>query len=384
MLETERLLLIPFDIDVIDALLESDAVFLHKYGYINDGGEFVNPSPDYLYKCKKRLIEHPEDYPVAVDYLIIVKELKTVIGSIDFKYLPKNGVSEIGYGMNPKYEGHGYMSEAVELILKFGKENGISKVVADTKPSNIKSQNVLKRNGFIFDKTEGEMFWFKKDLKQYYEAYEERYKTIHQKGYSWSSDIATPIVLQTLSKYGIQKNDKILEIGCGEGRDANQLLKEGYNLLATDISEEAIKYCQSLNPDRSDCFKTFNCLNDTHDVKYRFIYAIAVIHMFVLDEDRQKFYSFIYNHLEENGFALICTMGNGKTEMQSDIKEAFELRRREHSIGEVEVAATSCRIVNFDTFNKEIKNAQLAIMEEGITSSSPDFNDLMYAVVKKA
>lgn len=384
MLETERLLLIPFDIDVIDALLESDAVFLHKFGYINDGGEFVNPSPDYLYKCKKRLIEHPEDYPVAVDYLIIVKELKTVIGSIDFKYLPKNGVSEIGYGMNPKYEGHGYMSEAVELMLKFGKENGISKVVADTKPSNIKSQNVLKRNGFIFDKTEGEMFWFKKDLKQYYEAYEERYKTIHQKGYSWSSDIATPIVLQTLSKYGIQKNDKILEIGCGEGRDANQLLKEGYNLLATDISEEAIKYCQSLNPDRSDYFKTFNCLNDNHDVKYRFIYAIAVIHMFVLDEDRQKFYSFIYNHLEENGFALICTMGNGKTEMQSDIKEAFELRRREHSIGEVEVAATSCRMVNFDTFNKEIKNAQLAIMEEGITSSSPDFNDLMYAVVKKA
>lgn len=383
MLETERLLLIPFDIDVIDALLESDAVFLHKYGYINDGGEFVNPSPDYLDKCKKRLIEHPEDYPVAVDFLIIVKELKTVIGSIDFKYLPKNGVSEIGYGMNPKYEGHGYMSEAVELMLNFGKENGISKVVADTKPSNIKSQNVLKRNGFILDKTEGEMLWFKKDLKQYYEAYEERYKTIHQKGYSWSSDIATPIVLQTLSKYGIQKNDKILEIGCGEGRDANQLLKEGYNLLATDISKEAIKYCQSLNPDQSDCFKTLDCLSDNHDAKYRFIYAIAVIHMFVLDEDRQKFYSFIYNHLEENGFALICTMGNGKTEMQSDIKEAFELRRREHSIGEVEVAATSCRIVNFDTFNKEIKNAQLAIMEEGITSSSPDFSDLMFAVVKK-
>ena len=52
-------------------------------------------------------------------------------------------------------------------------------------------------------------------MKKYYEAYEERYKTIHKKGYSWSSNQATPIVLSMLNKYKIKKDRNILEIGCG-------------------------------------------------------------------------------------------------------------------------------------------------------------------------
>ena len=40
--------------------------------------------------------------------------------------------------------------------------------------------------------------------------------------------------------------------------------------------------------------------------------------MLVLDADRNSFYRFIYEHLVENGIALICTMGDGEFEMQSD------------------------------------------------------------------
>ena len=88
MLESERLLLIPMDIEMIDTLLESNEAFKSKYGYTNDGGPFVNPSPDYLVKLTQRLIDDPEEYPVATDFLIIIKDINTVIGSIDFKYLP--------------------------------------------------------------------------------------------------------------------------------------------------------------------------------------------------------------------------------------------------------------------------------------------------------
>ena len=121
MLETRRLLLIPIDIKIIDALLESDEYFLNKFDFINDGGEYLNPSPDYLKKIRNRLLEHPEEYPLAVDYLIIVKDIKTVIGTIYFKSLPFNGVSEIGYGMTPKYEGNGYMSKALGAICYMAK-----------------------------------------------------------------------------------------------------------------------------------------------------------------------------------------------------------------------------------------------------------------------
>ena len=163
-MQSDRILLIPIDIDIIDSLLESDDAFKRKYGYINDGGEYLNPSPEYLHKVRDEIINHPEVYPLAVDYLIIVKDIKTVIGSIDFKYLPVDGVSEIGYGMTPTYEGHGYMSEAVVIMLEYGKQNGIKTVVADTLLDNIKSQTVLKRAGFKIDKIDQNKLWFIKNL----------------------------------------------------------------------------------------------------------------------------------------------------------------------------------------------------------------------------
>lgn len=218
---------------------------------------------------------------------------------------------------------------------------------------------------------------------KYYEAYEDRYKTIHDKGYSWSSDKPTPIVFETIKKYGINQKDKILELGCGEGRDAKPLLEQGYHLLAADISKEAISYCQNLYKEYSDSFKVLDCLSDKLSDTYRFIYAIAVIHMLVLDKDRQKFYKFIYEHLDKDGLALICSMGNGEFEYISNIDEAFDIQTREHFIGDVKVAATSCRIVSFKTMEKEIKTANLDIVEKGITESLPDFNSLMYVVVKK-
>ena len=165
MLETNRLLLIPVDSEILDSLLESDDAFSQKYDLINDGGEFLTPSLDYLRKIRQRLTDHPEEYPFAVDYMIVVKDMKTVIGSIDYKYMPDDsGVSEIGYGMSPQYEGRGYMTEALSAMVSYGKEYGLKRVIADTLIENTKSQNVLKRCGFTFSKQEGNKYWFVKEL----------------------------------------------------------------------------------------------------------------------------------------------------------------------------------------------------------------------------
>ena len=151
---------------------------------------------------------------------------------------------------------------------------------------------------------------------KYYQAYNERYKTIHQRGVSWSSEEPTPIVFEIVRKYLITKEDDILEIGCGEGRDASFILEKGYHLLATDISQEAIDYCQKKMDVFSSSFKVVDCLKDSLKNKYRYIYTIAVLHMLVLDEDRNKFYRFIRNHLKDDGVALVCSMGDGDTEIK--------------------------------------------------------------------
>ena len=223
----------------------------------------------------------------------------------------------------------------------------------------------------------------KMENKKYYEAYDERYKIAHSKGISWSSDIRTPIVLATLNKYNIRPEQMILEIGCGEGRDSRAVLDGGYNLIATDISDEAVKYCKSIMPKYKDKFSVVDCLSDKLNQKFDFIFAVAVIHMLVLDEDRDKFYRFIYDNLSKDGVALICTMGDGIYEMKTDISDAFSLQERNHSSGKMMVTATSCRIVSFDTFENELKRNNLVVKGKGITESFPDFDKLMYAVVVK-
>ena len=222
-----------------------------------------------------------------------------------------------------------------------------------------------------------------KEDRKYYAAYEERYRTAHENGVSWSSDLATPIVLEILEKYEITSEKSLLEIGCGEGRDAKAVLESGYDLLATDISEEAIAYCQRIMPDHAGHFQLLDCLSDELGSQFDFIYAVAVIHMLVRDDDRKAFYQFIRNHLKPDGLALICTMGDGEFEMMTDITKAFEVQERDHESGKMMVAATSCRMVSFRTLERELKENDLKIVEEGITESLPDFDSLMYAVVRK-
>lgn len=221
-----------------------------------------------------------------------------------------------------------------------------------------------------------------KENRKYYEAYEDRYKTAHEKGFSWAQMKNTPIVMDIISRYHLHPEHSLLEIGCGEGRDSSTVLENGFNLMATDISPEAINYCKKKIPDFESKFMVLDCLSSDLDMKFDFIYSIAVIHMLVLDEDRNGFYQFIHSHLKSDGIALICSMGDGKYEMQSDISNAFEIQEREHESGKMMVAGTSCRMVSFSTFENELLRNGLKIIEKGITSAMPNFNSLMYAVVQ--
>ena len=119
--------------------------------------------------------------------------------------------------------------------------------------------------------------------------------------------------------------------------------------------------------------------------KFHFIYAVAVVHMLVEDEDRDRFYSFLREHLTEDGIALVCTMGDGQLERKTDPEKAFTLQTRTHqqSGKTVEIAGTTCRMVSFETFRKELDRNGLTILKEGLTAAMPDFSELMYAVVRK-
>ena len=221
--------------------------------------------------------------------------------------------------------------------------------------------------------------------RKYYEAYDDRYRQVHSQNLQWFYDDPTPIVMETIKKFGIGYSHNILELGCGEGRDAYPLLKQGYKVSATDISTAAIRYAQEKFLEFADNFAVLDCVAGVMHGKFDFIYAVAVLHMLVDDADRDAFYTFIREHLNSEGIALICTMGDGTMERQTDIGTAFELQKRIHeqSGKEVQIANTSCRIVSFDRFRGELERNGLLIVEEGITSALPDFPMLMYAMCRR-
>lgn len=221
--------------------------------------------------------------------------------------------------------------------------------------------------------------------RKYYEAYDDRYRQVHGQGLHWFDAMPSAIVSQVISEFEIPKSAKLLELGCGEGRDAKALLKQGYDLLATDISPAAIEYCIRENPAFADHFRVLDCVRGSLDGKFDFIYAVAVIHMLVEDGDRTAFYRFVRAHLTPDGIALICTMGDGEMERQSDVSTAFQVQERIHepSGKTVHIAGTSYRAVSFGTFDRELKDGGFEILEQGLTDIEPDYWKMMYAVVKQ-
>ena len=161
-IETERLVLFPYTSENL-ALFNSDLPgFEERFGVTYHGEELDYLLTGFLKKLEREIADDPENYLFFTEFLIVLKENSHIIGSIDYKYVPRDGVTEVGYGLNPAYTGRGCMTEALTAFLEFGKRLGVRAVRADTLKDNIKSQNVLKRCGFRFLREDGNLWWEKR------------------------------------------------------------------------------------------------------------------------------------------------------------------------------------------------------------------------------
>ncbi len=225
-----------------------------------------------------------------------------------------------------------------------------------------------------------------RDYNDYYKAYEKRYKQVYKENMLWSSTLPTPDVINFINDYKINKQDRILDLGCGEGRDAIYLLEKGYNVLAVDYSLSVIDMCNKLSSNKyKKHFRQFDIIEDEIEEKFNYIYSIAVLHMFVLREHRNKFLSFIKTHLTDNGHCLLCVLGDGKQDYTTNIKEAFKDTKRVvmNNNKKLDIATTSCKIVNWVELEKEILENDLLIEKQWVSNDIPEFNNSMCVVIKR-
>jgi [ribosomal protein S5]-alanine N-acetyltransferase len=106
--------------------------------------------------------KHPDQFEWFTSWEIILKSENVTIGGIGFAGLPdESGKSTIGYGLDLRYHGKGYASEALNALIEWGFRNpNLTLITAETPEKNFPSHKVLEKNGFTLEKKDyGFLYW---------------------------------------------------------------------------------------------------------------------------------------------------------------------------------------------------------------------------------
>ncbi len=165
-IETKRMLLIPYTIEQMHVALRDPAGAAQRIGA-------RVCKPDYLerfarariYSAKIHIMEaDPDSWLFATYWQMVLKDTHSIAGEIGFKGPPVKGEVELGYGTHEFYRNRGYMTEAVSALCQFAcSQNSalILRVMAATEKRNYASQRVLEKCGFLCKKHQkGLLIWF--------------------------------------------------------------------------------------------------------------------------------------------------------------------------------------------------------------------------------
>ncbi len=103
-----------------------------------------------------------KNYIYSTLWTIILKEENKMVGDLCFFGEPdSNGEIEIGYGTYDDFQNKGYMTEAVEGMIKWAAlQTELRSVIAGTEEDNTPSFKVLEKNNFVkYTKLETKYMW---------------------------------------------------------------------------------------------------------------------------------------------------------------------------------------------------------------------------------
>ncbi len=108
--------------------------------------------------------------------------------------------------------------------------------------------------------------------------------------YFWGTE-PTPFCYRILEKYPPVRYMRLLEIGCGEGRDAVFFARNGYDVTAYDIAPEGVRKTEVLAMRMGVPVTAFceDMLTFQPQEEYDIVYASRSLH-YIPSEKREKFY----------------------------------------------------------------------------------------------
>jgi RimJ/RimL family protein N-acetyltransferase len=150
-LVTERLLLEPISVPMIEAVARSDWAALEQLA--NARGPTIRPGPELIHRgfgwSIERIRRNPE-WRLWGDRLMIARQgERRIVGSVIFHGHPgEEGEAEIGYGVEEAVRGQGLATEATRACVEWAlQQTAVLSVSATTHPFNRGSIRVLEKVG---------------------------------------------------------------------------------------------------------------------------------------------------------------------------------------------------------------------------------------------
>lgn len=128
--------------------------------------------------------------------------------------------------------------------------------------------------------------------------YDERYD---QKDYYWGT-IPSTLCYKVLELYPPQKDTTLLDIGCGEGRNAVFFARNGYNVTAFDLSPRGVKKTKQMASEVGVPIRVFQAdLNKYRlDREYHILFSGGVLH-YIPPELREEIFNNYKTHTKKSG-----------------------------------------------------------------------------------
>jgi ribosomal-protein-alanine N-acetyltransferase len=158
---TERLILIPYTIDLCRNILDCDyrdlKVLNLKKGKSWPDADVLDTLPRIINNLNK--VEYPTGYE---SWMIIKKDTSEIIGDLGFKGFNNEEENiDLGYGIIKEERRKGYAAEAVSEIIKFAfSKNMVKEITANCATENISSINLLIKFNFRQIKIENDMIYW--------------------------------------------------------------------------------------------------------------------------------------------------------------------------------------------------------------------------------
>ena len=130
-----------------------------------------------------------------------------------------------------------------------------------------------------------------------------------EQDYPWEEKIPSQ-ELESLLKSYASHDSKILEVGCGLGTNALHMANLGYEITATDLSEESIRLAKArLTQTDNPQFAQLDFINQKLENKYDIFFERGFLHSFFNQESLNIFAQLASQALNDNGI-WITISGN--------------------------------------------------------------------------